>query len=57
MHGIRYVPPKFYRTVGEQIKVGIGILLVNISRTIEKMEREKRRRLSKLGQELNIEGL
>jgi hypothetical protein len=37
--------------------VGIGILLVNISRTIEKMEREKRRRLSKLGQELNIEGL
>jgi hypothetical protein len=57
MHGIKYVPPKIYRQVGDQVKRGIGTLLVNISRSIERMEREKRQRLSKMGQELNIEGL
>jgi hypothetical protein len=57
MYGIKYVPPKIYRQVGDQVKKRIGVLLVNISRNIERMEREKRMRLSKMGQELNVEGL
>ena len=57
MHGIRYVPPKYYHQVGDQVKKGIGVLLVNISRSLEKMEREKHQRLSKMGQELNVDGL
>jgi hypothetical protein len=57
MHGIKYIPPKFYYQVGDQVKKGIGVLLVNISRSLEKMEREKHQRLSKMGQELNVEGL
>ena len=57
MYGIKYVPPKIYRQVGDQVKRGIGVLLVNISRSIERMEREKRMRLSKMGEELNVEGL
>ena len=57
MNGIKYVPPKYYRQVGDQIKRGIGALLVNISRTIEKMKRKHRQRLSAMGKELNVEGL
>jgi len=57
MYGIKYVPPKYYFQVGDQIKKGIGPLLVNISRSIERLEREKRQRLSKMGQELNVDGL
>ncbi len=57
MHGIKYIPPKFYYQVGDQVKKGIGVLLVNISRSLEKMEREKHQRLSKMGQELNVDGL
>lgn len=53
MHGIRYVPPKFYRQVGDQIKKGTGPLLVNISRSVEKMEREQYQLLSKMGQEFD----
>jgi len=57
MYGIKYIPPKYYFQVGDQAKRGIGTLLVNISRSIERMEREKRLNLSKMGQELNVEGL
>ena len=57
MHGIRYVPPKFYHQVGDQVKRGIGVLLVNISRSVEKIERKQRQRLSVMGQELNVDGL
>ena len=57
MYGIRYIPPKYYYQVGNQVKRGIGTLLVNISRSIERMEREKLQRLSKMEQELNIDGL
>ncbi len=57
MHGIKYVPPKFYRQVGDQVKRGIGSLLVNFSRSVEKMELTKRQHLSAMGQKLNFEGL
>ena len=57
MYGIKYVPPKFYHQVGDQVKNGIGSLLVNISRSVEKMERKQRQRLSVMSEGLNIEGL
>jgi len=57
MHGIKYVPPKIYHQVGDQVKKGIGPLLVNISRTIEKMELKQRQRLSTMAEELNVDGL
>ena len=57
MNGIKYVPPKYYRQVGDQVKRGIGTLLVNISRTIEKMKLKERQRLSAMGQQLNVDGL
>jgi len=57
MNGIKYVPPKFYRQVGDQITKGIGPLLVNICRGVEKAELKKRLRLSKMGKELDLEGL
>ena len=56
MNGIKYVPPKYYHQVGDQVKKGIGVLLVNISRTIEKIERKQRQRLSEMGKELNVDG-
>jgi len=57
MYGIKYVPPKAYHQVGDQVKKGIGPLLVNISRTVEKMELKQRQRLSAMGQELSVDGL
>jgi len=57
MHGIKYVPPKIYRQVGDQVKRGIGTLLVNISRTVEKAELKQRQRLSTMAKELNVDGL
>ena len=57
MHGIKYVPPKFYHQVGDQVKVGIGALLVNISRSVEKMELKQRQRLSVMAKELSVDGL
>ena len=57
MYGIKYVPPKIYRQVGDQVKKGIGSLLVNISRSVEKMELKQRQLLSAMGQELNVDGL
>ncbi len=57
MYGIKYVPPKAYRQVGDQVKKGIGPLLVNISRSVEKMELKQRQRLSVMGKELNVDGL
>jgi hypothetical protein len=54
MYGIKYVPPKVYRQVGEQVKRGIGPLLVNIGRNAEKMEQIERRNLSDMGKELNF---
>lgn len=57
MYGIKYVPPKYYRQVGDQVKKGIGTLLVNTSRSVEKAERKQRLHISKMGQELNIDGL
>jgi hypothetical protein len=56
MYGIKYVPPKIYRYVGDQVKKGIGLLLLNISRSVEKAELKRRRNLSIMGQELNIDG-
>jgi hypothetical protein len=52
-----YVPPKYYYQVGDQVKKGIGTLLVNISRSVEKAERKQRQHISKMGQELDIDGL
>jgi len=57
IQGIRYIPPKFYHQVGDQVKRGIGSLLVNISRSVEKMELKQRQLLSAMAQELNVEGL
>ena len=57
MYGIKYVPLKYYRQVGDQVKKGIGTLLVNVSRSVEKAEKKQRQRISKMGQELNIDGL
>ena len=54
MHGIKYVPPKFYLQVGEQVKIGIGSLLVNISHSVKRMEQQQKQILSKMGQQLNI---
>jgi hypothetical protein len=34
MHGIKYVPPKIYHQIGDQVKKGIGSLLVNIRRCV-----------------------
>lgn len=56
MHGIKYVPPKIYRQVGDQVTKGIGTLLVNISRSVEKAELKRHQRLSAMGQELNVDG-
>ncbi|MEE8480127.1 MAG: hypothetical protein V3T59_02680 [Desulfobacterales bacterium] len=39
------------------MKKGIGALLVNICRSVEKMEIKQRQRLSAMGQELNVDGL
>jgi len=57
MYGIKYVPPKIYHQVGDQVKKGIGPLLVNISRTVEKMELKQRRLLSAMSKELNVDGM
>jgi hypothetical protein len=57
MYGIKYVPPKIYHQVGDQVKKGIGSLLVNISRTCEKMELKQRQRLSAMSKELNVDGM
>ena len=57
MYSIKYVPPKIYHQVGDQVKKGIGPLLVNISRGVQKMELKKRQRLSAMGKELNVDGL
>jgi len=57
MYGIKYVPPKIYHQVGDQVKKGIGVLLVNFSRTIEKMKLKERQRLSRMAKELNVDGL
>jgi len=57
MYGIKYVPPKIYHQVGDQVKKGIGTLLVNISRSVEKMELKERQRLSAMSEGLNIDGL
>jgi hypothetical protein len=55
MNGI-YVPPKIYHQVGDQVKRGIGPLLVNICRSIEKAELTRRKNLYIMGQELNVDG-
>ena len=57
MHGIKYVPPKYYYQIGDQVRKGIGTLLVNISRTVEKMELKQRQRLSTMAKELSVDGL
>ena len=57
MHGIKYVPPKYYHQVGDQVKRGIGALLVNISRSVEKMERKQSQRLSTMSETLSVDGL
>ena len=57
IYGIKYIPPKAYHQVGSQVKNGVGPLLVNLSRSVEKMERKQRQRLSAMGQELNIDGV
>ena len=54
MHGIKYVPPKFYLQVGGQVKTGIGALLVNISRSVKSMEQQQKQILSKMGEPLNV---
>ena len=56
MYGIKYIPPKIYHQVGDQVKKGIGILLVNISRSVEKAELKRRKNLSIMGKELNVDG-
>ena len=45
----------YYKGRG-QVKKRIGPLLVNISRTVEKMELKQRQRLSAMGKELNVDG-
>ena len=54
MHGIKYVPPKFYLQVGRQVKAGIGTLLVNISHSVRRREQEQKQIRSKMGQPLSI---
>ena len=54
MHGIKYVPPKFYLQVGGQVQTGIGPLLVNISHSVKKLEKQQKQILSKMGQQLSI---
>jgi len=54
MHGIKYVPPKFYLQVGNQVKKGIGSLLVNISLSVKRMEQHLKQNQSKMCQQLNV---
>ena len=55
MYGM-YGPPKAYHQVGDQVKKGIGSLLVNISRSVEKIERKQRQRLSAMAKEMSFDG-
>ena len=57
MNGIKYVPPKIYRQVGDQVRQGIGPLLINICRSAEKVELRRRNSRSTMVQELNLDGL
>ncbi|WP_319409594.1 hypothetical protein [uncultured Desulfosarcina sp.] len=57
MNGIKYVPPKIYRQVGDQVRQGIGPLLINICRSSEKIELRKRNSRSKMLQALDLDGL
>ena len=54
MHGIKYVPPKIYRQVGNQMKAGIGTLLVNLSHSTRRLEKHQKQIRTKLGSPLNV---
>jgi hypothetical protein len=55
MYGMKYVPPKIYRQVGDQVRSGIGPLLVNLCKGVEKIEGQQRENYIKMSRKLNTD--
>ena len=54
MYGIKHIPPKIYQQVGDQIRKGIGPLLLNLCMSVEKSERLQQENQRRMTQDLNL---